>query len=516
MTEPLLLSIDNGTQSLRAIVFDSQGRIVAKSQQWFEPYVSPRPGWAEQDPLVYWDALCRACREVVAHPDVRADQLQGLAVTTQRGTVINLDREGNPLRPAILWLDKRTISGEPPVGGLWGLLFKIAGVSHTVAHLQANAESNWIRRMQPDIWEKTHKFVLLSGYLNYKLTGNWVDSIGSQVGYLPFDYKALKWAKPSDWKWNVLGIEAEQLTDLVPPGSLLGKVGAEAARQTGLPLNLPVYAAAADKACEVLGAGSLAREIGCLSYGTTATINITSTKYLEAHAFIPPYPAAVPGNYSPEVQIFRGYWMVEWFKREFGQDVIRKAEQQGIKPEQLLEEKIRDIKPGCDGLLLQPFWTPGVKIPGPEARGSVVGFTDNHGRGHLYRAILEGLAFALREGAEHIQRRGKLKLNTIRVSGGGSQSDTAMQITADVFGLPAARPHTYETSGLGAAMVLAVGLGIYGNFEQAAANMTRVGKVFQPIPANRDHYDKLYRRIYLKIYKRLAPLYRDLHQLESP
>ncbi|CAM2070627.1 FGGY-family carbohydrate kinase [Sulfidibacter corallicola] len=511
--EPQILAIDNGTQSLRALAFDPRGTLIAKVRVPFQPYFAQKPGWAEQDPEVYWNALVEACQTLWKRPGVRKDALAGVAVTTQRGTVVNLDREGRPLRPAILWLDQRTTSGQKPVGGLWGLLFKVARVADTVAYLQANAESIWLQTHQPELWRDTHKFVLLSGFLNYRLTGRFADSVGSQVGYLPFDYKGLAWAGPRDWKWDALGIEPTLLNELVPPAERLGEITDWAAEQTGIPKGLPVIAAAADKACEVLGAGSLEPNVGCLSYGTTATINTTQAKYVESIPFIPPYPAGVPGHYSPEIQIFRGYWMVEWFKQEFGHKEVEQSCAQGVPPEVLLERLIRDIPAGSDGLMLQPYWTPGIKLPGPEAKGGVIGFTESHTRGHLYRAILEGLAYALREGKERVARRSRVPITSLRVSGGGSQSDTALQITADVFGLPTARPHTYETSGLGAAIIASVGLGLHPDFETAVSEMTHLGEVFDPIPEHARRYDALYRNVYLKMYRRLRPLYKEIYQV---
>jgi sugar (pentulose or hexulose) kinase len=165
------------------------------------------------------------------------------------------------------------------------------------------------------------------------------------------------------------------------------------------------------------------------------------------------------------------------------------------------------------GLVLQPYWSPGIRYPGPEAKGAVIGFGDVHTRAHLYRAILEGLAYALREGRERIEKRGHLRLTELRVSGGGAQSDAAMQLTADIFNLPTARPHTHETSGLGAAIDCAVGLGLHPGFQQALAQMTRIGRLFEPIAANVATYDALYERVYRHMYARLAPLYTEIQRI---
>jgi sugar (pentulose or hexulose) kinase len=165
------------------------------------------------------------------------------------------------------------------------------------------------------------------------------------------------------------------------------------------------------------------------------------------------------------------------------------------------------------GLTLQPYWSPGLKSPGPEAKGAIIGFGDVHTRAHVYRAILEGLAYALREGLERTQRRLRVRTAEVRVSGGGSQSDVAMQITADIFNLPASRPHVTETSGLGAAMDGAVGLGLHPDFETAVAEMTRVSRTFEPRSDVRDVYEGLYRRVYKQMYRKLRPLYEDIRRI---
>ncbi len=214
--------------------------------------------------------------------------------------------------------------------------------------------------------------------------------------------------------------------------------------------------------------------MACLSYGTTATINTTRSRYLETIPLIPPYPAAIPDHYNTEVMIYRGFWMVSWFKREFGLREMQRAEELGVEPEKLFDELVNSVPAGSMGLMLQPYWTPGIREPGLEAKGSIIGFGDVHTRAHIYRAILEGLAYALRQGKERIEKRSGTRIQRLRVAGGGSQSDAAMQLTADIFGLPAERPHVYEASGLGAAIDCAVGLKLYPDFASAIAAMTRV------------------------------------------
>jgi sugar (pentulose or hexulose) kinase len=517
------LAIDVGTQSVRAILVDPAGNVVAIGRVPIEPYVSPQPGWAEQDPEVWWTAIGEACRRLWAAEPASTDgspprkpdpsSVAGVALTTQRVTLVVADADNVPLRPAIVWLDQRRTDGLPPVGGLWGLLFRLGGVRETVARFQADAEANWISRYEPAVWKRIRRFGVLSSWLTARLTGDWVDSTASQIGYLPFDFKNSRWASRWDWKWLVAPFERDWLPRLVPPAGRLGELTPDAAAHLGVAAGLPLLAAAGDKQCEALGAGAVQPEIAALSFGTTATIGTTHRRYLEAIPLVPPYPAAIPGAWLVELQVMRGFWMVEWFKREFGANEVARAGAMDIPPEALFDELLEASQPGSMGLVLQPYWMPGVRYPGPEAKGALLGFGDIHGRAHVYRAILEGLAYALREGAERTVKRSKVPIRELRVSGGGSQSKAAVQLFADVFGLPASRPHTHEAAGLGAAIDVMLGLGIHADPVDAVAAMVRVTDRFDPDPAAHRTYDDLYRSVYLPMYDRLKPLYREIRRI---
>jgi len=314
---------------------------------------------------------------------------------------------------------------------------------------------------------------------------------------------------------NLFPIEPEKLVDLVKPSELLGYITKAASEATGLPEGLPVIASAADKACEVLGSGCISPEIACLSYGTTATIETVNSKYVEVIKHFPSYPSAIPDYFNTEVMIYRGFWMVNWFKREFGHKETEMAKRLDISAEELFDEMINTIPPGSMGLTLQPYWSPGLKIPGIEAKGAVIGFGDIHTRAHLYRSIIEGLTYALKEGAVRSQKRNGIKIEKLRVSGGGSQSQNALQMTADIFDMQVEKPSTFETSALGAAINCAVGLKLFPDFTAAIENMCSVGEVFHPIPENRDIYKELYEKVYLKMYRRLKPLYHDIRNITN-
>ncbi|WP_299726020.1 FGGY-family carbohydrate kinase [uncultured Endozoicomonas sp.] len=510
---PYFLAIDNGTQSVRVLVFDNQGNEVAKSKIELDAYISEHPGWAEQDPEYYWQSMGKAFDGLWALGTVRPEDIRGVSLTTQRYTMINLDENKKPLRPAIVWMDQRKAEPEKPVGGLIGVGIKLLGLSNLINDLRSKSRCNWVAQNEPEVWCRTKHYVNLSSYLTYQLTGELKDSTGSTMGYLPYDYKRQCWAKKSDLKWKLLSCTRDMMPELIKTGELLGHISAEASKITGLPVGLPMIAAASDKACEVLGAGGSDPHIGCLSYGTTATINTTTSKYIETIPFIPPYTAAIPGFYNTEMMVYRGFWMVSWFKTEFAHYEQRKAKELGLETEQLFDDLLNQVPAGSMGLMMQPYWSPGVRQPGPEGKGALIGFGDVHKRAHIYRAILEGLAYELRLGKEQIEKRSRVPITRLRVSGGGSQSDAAMQLTADIFGIAAERPHTYEASGLGAAINCAVGLGEYPDYQTAIQNMTRKGDVFEPNYPTVQLYDRLYKEVYLQMYKRMKPLYQSIREI---
>jgi len=506
------LSIDNGTQSVRAMVFDSQGQLIAKSKVDIEPYFSEQPGWAEQHADYFWTALCDACQALWPQLPVSKDAIAAVSVTTQRATAIAIGADNQPLRPAISWLDQRQVETKPKLGALKSALFTLVRAKPLVDLMHKQAEANWIEQNEPNIWNKVHKFVLLSGYHNYKLTGEYKDAIASTVGFVPFDYKIQQWAGKKDWKWRAMPITQEMLPEVLPAGAELGKITPQAATETGIPEGLPLIASGSDKACEVLGTGCTDAHTGSLSYGSLATINIATDKYVEAIPFYPAYPGVIPETFNIEMMVQRGYWMVSWFKQEFGLLETQQGEQQKVSPESLFDQLLADVPAGSDGLMLQPYWSPS-NGEGPETRGAIIGFTEAHTRAHLYRAMIEGLTYALRESKELLEKRSGKAINRLVVSGGGSQSDQVMQITADIFGMPVYRPHTFETSSLGAAIASAVGVGMYPNFVTAVGQMTHDGEKFEPIEANSMLYNSLYQKVYKKMYGQLKSSYEAIRSI---
>ena len=508
----LILSIDAGTQSMRAALVDLTGTIHHLVKTPIEPYFSEHPGWAEQRPDYYWEMLCRTTRQVLADRAQLSDRVRAVTLATQRHTFVNVDRDGNALRPAIVWLDQRKADMRKVLPG-WGIaLARAIGQFQLFEYATESCRSNWIRQNEPEIWDRTHKYLFLSGFLTHRLTGEFRDSSGNILGTVPFDVRKGAWATGRDLKRTLFPIEPEKLPEVVAPAGLLGSVTARAAEETSIRAGLPMFAASNDKACDIIGSGCLTPDRACISFGTTATLNTQISRYVELHPFLAPYPSAVPGQFYTEASLFRGMWLVSWFKEEFGLQERLLAQETNVPPEELLEKLLRDVPAGSMGLVCQPYWTPGPELA-PCTKGAIFGFGDVHTRAHVYRAILEGLVFALKEGAQLTEKKNRVPITEIRATGGGSRSDSIVQMTADIFGLPVQRPHTPETSVLGAAMDAAVGLKLYPDVPAAARAMTRAGDLFVPSKQNEGIYRDLYERVYLRTYDRLLPLYRDIQRI---
>ncbi len=512
--EERILSIDCGTQSVRAIIFDNKGNPTAGNKIEIKPYFSKKPGWAEQDPEVYWQSACRAMRSVKESNPREWEKIVAIVVTTLRATQVFLDKNGEVIRPSILWLDQRKAKCENPLRFFDKIMFSLISMKRTVEIIRRQSPANWMKENEPQLWDKTYKYMLVSGFFNYKLTGKFVDSVASQIGLLPFDYKNQRWEESKNsWRWYVFGVEKEKLYDLVKAGSIIGGITKKAAEETGLKEGLPVIAGGSDKGCETLGNGCMDPTSANLSFGTTTTIQITSPNYFEPLKFMPPYPAVIPGNYNPEIEVFRGYWMITWFKKEFAQKEMEEAAEKHISAEELLNKKLNKIPPGSQGLILQPYWGPHVKTP--SAKGSIIGFGDVHTRMHVYRAIIEGINYALMEGLEKIEKKSKVKVQKIMVAGGGSQSSIICQITADMFNKPVYRINTHEVSALGAAIIGFVGMGIYKNYKEAIENMVHYKDTFEPNSENSEIYKKLYKNVYKKIYPNLEKVYKNIKEITN-
>ncbi len=503
-----VIAVDSGTQSVRAMMFDRNGKVVAAAQAPHVPYFSDQPGWAEQDPADYWSKLCLVTKAVMKKARVNPKEIAAVGITTQRTTFIAADREGRALRPAVIWMDQRKVENPPALSTAGRVASHLPVLSGLVKYVRANSKYLWMKCSEPDIYRKTHKFTLVSGWFVKKLTGEFKESVGMVNHLWPIDFKRFAWYT-QDVVYEIFGLEPSHLVDLYDPDAVLGRVTAAASRETGLPEGLPVVVGGGDKQSELLGAGGIDPSIGVISYGTGTCMDVITRKYVsDGKLRFYTWPGAVTGTWNIEMFIIRGFWMVTWFKQEFAHRELLQAKKRRVAPEAILDELIDSIPAGCMGLMLQPQWSP---LPDYKyGKGSIIGFGDVHTRAHIYRAILEGIGFELRRLYEIVNKETGITLKEIRVGGGGSQSDKAVQIAADIFNLPVSRLATAEICSLGAAINGAVGSGMFSSFEDAVSSMVKKGRTFEPDAGSHGIYDDLYRQVYLATYEKLEPLYRKI------
>ncbi len=510
---PLVLTFDLGTQSLRAMLVDKTGKIVAINQvKYPTPYFSKEAGYAEQAPNYYFERLVEAVNGLKKNNENLLKDVIACTLTTIRDTVLCLDKNNLPLRDIIVWLDKREADRKElkPIPALKKMLLALVGVTDVIDMQQRQSVCNWLMINEKEIWEKTAKYVMLPTYLNYLLTGELKDSVANQIGHIPIDYKNGCWQPKNALTRFIFDVPTEKLCELVNPGDSLGKVKDELCDAFGIARGTELIATGSDKGCETLGLSVFSKNKAAVSFGTSATIQFTTDKYYEPTPFAPAYPAVVKGYYNGEIQIYRGYWMLTWFKEKFCHEEIELAKKEGTIPEVILNRTLKDVPIGCDGLILQPYW--GAGIQNPNARGSMIGFTDIHDKYHMYRAIIEGINFDLYRGMLLMEKSAKQKIEEIYVGGGGSQSDEIVQMAADMFGLPVKRIQTHEACGIGSSLVAFVSKGIYSSVEEAVKYMIQDKDVFIPNKENHEKYLKYY-HVYEKLYKRLDPLFVEIKEI---
>ncbi|MFA6829167.1 MAG: FGGY-family carbohydrate kinase [Bacilli bacterium] len=501
--EKNLLVVDIGTQSLRTSIIDPSGNtLVFKQVQYEEPFFSPREGYAEQNIDYYMEELCLTTKSIKEENPTVFSTISGMVVVDFRDSSVILDENNKPIRNAILWLDQRvTLLHNRNFKWYEKALFSVIGMLDTVKFNAERTPTWWLMENEPDNWARMKHYCTFGAYFNYCITGNLTVSSADCVGHYPIDFAHSKWFFKGHPKYDVFGIPYSALIPLVRVGDVIGKVSSEFSALSGIPEGLPVYASASDKACETFGNGCVDKSVASISLGTACTIDVVDQKYSEPEAFLPSYQAPYKGAYNLEVQIYHGLWMIRWFIREFASAERKEAKLAKMTIEQYLDSKILDIKPGSDGLVLQPYWGPGLSRP--NSKGSIVGFSAIHTKYHIYRAILEGIAFALREALDAIMKKTHKKPDYIVVSGGGSGSEVILHIIADVFGIEVRKSASSQCSSLGAAMSGYLANGTYKTPEEAVKNMVKEPTRILPDPNNSAIYDKLYKKVYLKLYPAL-------------
>lgn len=475
-----IITVDIGTTSMRAILYDTDARVIHVDQRENMPEFFS-DGRVEQDPAAWQSVLCAVLNGCAKAAGSNGIEPLCVSVTAQRSSVIAVDQCGTPLHPAIMWQDRRTAAlalameaHNPLVYGKTGL--KISPVFSAL-------KMTWLRRNRPDIWAKTHKMIGIQDWVIYLMTGRFVtdQTFGSRTNLLDLQTRC--------WDPELLSlfeVEPRMLCDLVAPGSIVGGLTPDLARATGLTAGLPIVSAGGDQQCAALGLG--------LFSGERAVSNTGTGSYLIGHTDHPAFDAgmrlacnvsAVPGAYIVEAAVLTSGTIYRWFT----ESIFKPGDAEG-KSFEAVNAEAECVPPGANGLLLLPhFKGSGAPYWDPEAKGVFFNLTLSSTRGEMARAILEGIAVEMKGSLELVEALCG-PVGSVSVSGGMTKSDLFNQIQSDIFERPIVRFRNNEATSLGAWIAGAVATGVETSYSGAFARVGDVGSAltYQPDHANHETY----------------------------
>ncbi len=497
----LVLGIDCSTTASKAVAWDRAGRAVAEGRAPLS-LQTPVPGWGEQSPGEWWRATVAAVRAVAEQID--PGRIAALCVTHQRETFVPVREDGTPLRPAILWLDERSRSQLAELDRRFGAdaLHRLTGRPPSMT--QSLPKLLWLVEHEPAAVQGADRIVDVHAWLVHALTGQWRTSLPSADPTGCVDMAAGTWA---EGVIREIGLRPEQFVSIAAPGEPIGAVSPEAAAAAGLRAATPVIAGAGDGQAACLGAGVVAPGRAYANLGTAIAGGVVAERYLTDLAFRT-CCGAVPGTFVLESVLRGGTATVSWFMEHLADPAL------GPDLFAAYEALARDLPPGSGGLMLVPYWN-NVMNPywDPAATGLVLGWTVAHRRHHLYRAILEGIAFEHRLAIAAIAAAAGEPVAEHVLLGGGANSSLWRQIVADVLGEPVALARSADATNLGAGVLAAFGAGWFPSVPTAATAMTGTTERHEPDPPAAAAYDRLFREVYVGLFPAVRPLMDRLTEL---
>lgn len=480
-----VIGIDTSTTATKALVMDAAGTVLAvgRSEYGFE---TPRPLWSEQSPALWWEATTEAIVAGLHQAGITGEQVAAVGLTGQMHGLVLLDAAGAVLRPAILWNDQRTQAECDEIRERVGRARLIATTGNDALTGFTAPKLLWVRNHEPELLDRIAHVLLPKDYVRLRLTGDYAMDKADGSGTLWFDLERRDW---SPAVLEALDVDPAWLPPTFEGPAVTGTVSAEAAQATGLRPGTPVVAGGGDQAANGVGVGAVAAGVVAISLGTSGVVFAASDRpVVEPDGRVHGFCHAVPGTWHAMGVMLSAAGSLRWFRDTLAADRSY--------PE--LDALAATAPAGASGLVFLPYLT-GERTPHPDptARGAFVGLTVRHGLGHLTRAVMEGVAFGLRDSVELL--RGMLALGEIRVAGGGAQSDLWVQVLADVLDQPVRVVGSVEAAAHGAAMLAATSQGWFASVEEACAAIVRVGPAVLPTAAA-----EAYREPYA-IYRSLYP-----------
>ena len=500
---PSILAFDLGTTALKCALHDLDGNIIAKASEEYQ-LITPNVDSVEMEVETYWQAFKSVVAQVLKVSGVNPGEIKALGVSAQGETLILVDRDGKPLRRAIVWLDNRAQKEADVLGKTFGHrnAFEITGQVKLVPTWPAS-KILWLRQNEPEIFEKTSKFLLIEDYFLYRLTGEYVCEGSLVTSTCYWKFQTSRW-----WQTMLqeLNISEQQLPQYRESGEPVGKLRPEIAAELGLSQNTVACTGALDQACGAIGVGNI--RPGIFSENTGAALAICATidqPVLDPGNQMPCHYHGLPGLYMLHTFTSGGIVM-RWFRDEFATMEMQVGKTSGMDSYELMGLEASRVAPGCEGLVMLPHLQ-GAMAPeaNPKASGVFYGFTLRHGRGHFTRAIMEAVCFIVRRNIEVIEGLG-VAVNEVRALGGGARSRIWKQMEADIIGRPVLTTTNEEAATLGAAILAGKAIGLYASVEEAAEKMIQIKERLEPVSVNRAIYDENF-GTYKRLYDALSPLF---------
>jgi xylulokinase len=480
------IGIDASTTATKVLLMDETGQVVGVASEAYS-YETPRPLWSEQDPDLWWDATRKGIRRILSETSVPPESIKGIGLTGQMHGLVLLDERGDVLRPAILWNDQRTGAQCDEIRARLGKEHLIQITGNDALTGFTAPKILWVQENEPEIWARTRHILLPKDYVRYKLTGEFATDRAGGAGTILFDVKTRTWSPevitaleiPSEYLPSTF--EGPQVTAFLPPYTTA---------DIGLPPGIPVVGGGGDQSAAAVGTGAVQVGIVSLSLGTSGVVFATTDlPAIEPQGRLHAFCHAVPGKWHLMGVMLSAAGSLRWFRDAFCPDVDF---------DEVVSPALA-VLPGSDGLIFLPYLT-GERTPHPDplARGAFVGLTVRHLLPHLTRAVLEGVAFGLRDSFELMKAIGLAEIRQVRITGGGARSPLWRQILADVLGAELVTVNATEGAAFGAALLAATGAGIFPDVETACEKTIQITGRTSPSQAQ-------------DIYRSLYPIYRDLY-----
>ena len=487
------IGIDVGTSSVKALLIDGEGKVLKTAVPEYS-FQTPKPLWAESNPIDWWKATQRAIKELVS--TVEPSDIAAIGLTGQMHGMVALDKEGSVLRPCIMWNDQRSHMECEEITQKVGKEKILSITGNPVLPGFTAPKILWTQKNEPDLFSSIDKVVLPKDFIRYKLTGSFFSDVSDASGTSLLDVGKRTWSQEM---FDILGWPISWMPEVTESTEVSSKISKEASLLTGLLTGTPVVAGGGDQAAQAVGCGIVEEGLVSATLGTSGEVFAQSDKYrVEPNGKLHAFCHAVPGKWHLMGVMLSAAGSFQWYKNQFAQVEQRLEKEGGSNAYDLLTEEAENVDAGSDGLFFLPYLS-GERTPHPDpyARGCFIGMSLRHKKKHHTRAVLEGVSYGLNDSLTLMRELG-VNPNEIVLSGGGSRSGLWKQMLADVFSTSCTMVNALEGAAYGAAILAAVGVGKFTSVQEACKVCIQKTETVNPGPN-------------LEIYKRNYPIFKSLY-----